>query len=63
MQRRSYQRAAGAIAGASLLATTLGLGSGVFAFSGSANYYDIGKLTPLAQRAAVSLYKIGRAHV
>lgn len=59
MQRTSYRRAAGAIAGASLLATTLGLGSGVFAFSGNANYYDISKLTPLAQRAAVNLYRQG----
>lgn len=54
------RRAAAWLAGGSALVAALGLGPGVAAFGGhSPHYYDIGHVTPLAQRAAVSLYEEG----
>lgn len=59
MQRARFKQTAGLVVGASLLASTLGVGASAFAFSGNPHYYDIAKLTPLAQRAAVTLYQDG----
>ena len=59
MQRARLKQSAGLVVGASLLASTLGVGSIAFAYSGNPNYYDIGKLTPLAQRSIVTLYQEG----
>ncbi len=60
MQRARLRQTAGLVTGAALLVSTLGIASSAFAFGGtSPNYYDIAKLTPLAQRAAVTLYEQG----
>lgn len=59
MRRRSIVQGAGIVVGASLAAATLGVAPGAAAFSGNPHYYDISNLTPLAQRAAVRLYREG----
>ena len=49
----------GTVAGLSMVATTLGLGSMAAAASAAPVYYDIYDLTPLAQRAITALYTRG----
>jgi len=58
-RRYPFGRVAGVFTGASLLAACLAMGGNALAFSGNPNYYDIGKLTALAQRAANTLYEEG----
>ena len=54
---RAPKKILGAIAGISMLATTLGIGSA--AFAASPTYYDIYDLTTLAQTAANGLFQAG----
>lgn len=54
---RAPKKILGALAGISMLATTLGIGSA--AFAASPTYYDIYDLTTLAQTAANGLYQAG----
>jgi hypothetical protein len=42
-----------------MVAAMLGVGPGALAYSGNPNYTDISSLTPLAQRAIVTLYQDG----
>lgn len=60
MKRRyTIGRLAGVTISASLLAATVGLGGVAGAFSGNPHYNDLSNLTPLARRAAISLYEEG----
>jgi hypothetical protein len=54
---RAAKKVLGMIAGASMLAATLGIGSA--AFAASPTYYDIYDLTTLAQTAANGLFRLG----
>lgn len=57
--RYTIGRLAGITMSASLLGAAVGFGGVAGAFSGNPHYSDLSNLTPLAQRAAISLYEEG----